>query len=166
MLFCDQKELNVKQLINALVITTVTTTMGWYAGRNYEQFVSHQEFTTQLTSQPIGPETVGFKPLQELPLLKEIKFVVEGQERRFVVGEIKKFESSRYGTKSELVLDWNNTAVAEIIRAGGMNAPAVFTTPDDCYRSRTCRKMNPLAVWTSNYVGLADIKRRIANGSW
>lgn len=117
-------------LISGLVIVSIATMMGWHSGRNYQQVVSSQEFMAELTSTPTGPDAVGFKPLTALPVLKQVDFTVNGKNRKFIVAEIKMFEVSRYGVRSELVLDANDVAVAEIIRATEMNKPAGFVNPN------------------------------------
>ena len=90
---------------------------GIIVGRSYGQYESYQNFAHELTRQPLGFEAVGFKPLRELPVLKQIEINIDGTRRRFVVGEIKAFEVARYGVKSELVMDHNNEfAVAQIVR--------------------------------------------------
>lgn len=99
-----------------VVILFAVSALEWQMGRIHERRVCEQEFAASLTSKPIGPETVGFKPLKDLPVMKQIEFTINGEKRKFVVGEIKMFDSSRYRTKSELVMGYDDVAVAEIIR--------------------------------------------------
>ena len=99
-----------------IVVLFAISALEWQMGRIHERRVCEQEFAASLTNKPLGYEAVGFKPLKELPVLKQIEFVINGETRKFVVGEIKMFDSSRYRTKSELVMDYNDVGVAEIIR--------------------------------------------------
>jgi hypothetical protein len=112
-----------------IVIVLAVAALNWQMGRLYERGVCEREFATELTAKPLGPETVGFKPLQELPILKQIEIRIDGTDRMFVVGEIQTFEVARYGPKgkSELVLDSNGKAVAQIVRATEMNKTIDFT---------------------------------------
>ena len=104
-------------VVLTVAIALTTLLGGWRLGRDYQRLVSAEDFATQLISRPLGVETVGFKPLQELPTLKQIEVRINGVNRKFVVGEIQRFDVSRYGVRQELVLNYDKVAVAEVVRA-------------------------------------------------
>lgn len=151
------KRSNIATVTWVIIVLTVGG-INWQMGRLHERQANEQKLVAQLTSKPLGPETVGFKPLDVLPVLKQIEVSIDGETRKFVVGEIRMFEVKRYGVRQELVLDSWDHPVAEIVRATEMNKTSEFTKPDDCYRSRTCSGMSPMAVYTSAYRDLEYVK--------
>jgi hypothetical protein len=116
----------------------------WDIGRQYERKVLNQQIAVNLTAPELG-KYVGVVPNKQNFVLKKFEFVINGENRKFVIAEI-----NRYGPNGGEMgaFDYKGTPIARIVRVDETDELSLIK-PDDCIRSQACFAMQPVALYES-----------------